>query len=252
MPATSASSTLGASWWRSWTPTITITPPDLSVPCDALAQHEEAVVTYSAIAVVLGTQKEPFEVTHQSGPTNRRTALSGGNRPFIASLVARRQVVEAVGGFDPQFDRAQDQDLIFKLLEKGPCLYISTVTAAAAITTRTCPSTSSAVPGPVTAVLAAHRARALAAGDTETVADIALGLSRARRTTPAWPSPTRWRRRNQATSEKRPIWSFGPCGAPRRKPSAPWQPSLAQAAERGRPSGRRPRGTSAPLDVDEG
>ena len=105
-------------------------PSHLSCAVGALAQHEEAVATYSAIAVVVGTSKEPFEVDYQTGPTNRHTALSGGNRPFIPSLVARRQVVEAVGGFDPQFDRAQDQDLIFKVLEQGPCLYIRTVTAA--------------------------------------------------------------------------------------------------------------------------
>jgi GT2 family glycosyltransferase len=156
-------------------------PPHLSCAVRAFAQHEEAVATYSAIAVVLGTNKEPFEVDSQSGPTNRHTALSGGNRPFIPSLVARRQVVEAVGGFDPQFDRAQDQDLIFKLLEKGPCHYISTVTAAYRHHDQNVSLDIIRSARYRDRVLAAHREQALASGDTETVADIALGLSRARR-----------------------------------------------------------------------
>ncbi len=156
-------------------------PSHLSCAVGALAQHEEAVATYSAIAVVVGTSKEPFEVDYQTGPTNRHTALSGGNRPFIPSLVARRQVVEAVGGFDPQFDRAQDQDLIFKVLEQGPCLYIRTVTAAYRHHDQNVSLDIMRSSRARDRVLAAHRARALAAGDTETVATIAVGLRRAHR-----------------------------------------------------------------------
>jgi GT2 family glycosyltransferase len=156
-------------------------PPHLSCAVRTLAQHEEAVATYSAIAVVLGTQRVPFEVDHESGPTDRRTALSGGNRPFIPSLVARRQVVEAVGGFDPQFDGAEDKDLIFKLLEKGPCLYVNAVTVAYRHHDQNVSLDVIRSSRARDRVLAAHRARALAAGDTKVVADIALGLSRARR-----------------------------------------------------------------------
>ncbi|MGA3221817.1 MAG: glycosyltransferase, partial [Acidimicrobiales bacterium] len=156
-------------------------PPHLSCAVRTLAQHPEAVATYSAIAVVLGTTKEPFEVDHESGPTNRHTALSGGNRPFIPSLVARRQAVEAVGGFDPEFDGAEDKDLIFKLLEKGPCLYLSTVTVAYRHHDQNVSADIVRIARARDRVLAAHRARALAAGDTEAVADIALGLRRARR-----------------------------------------------------------------------
>ena len=195
-------------------------PSHLSCAVGALAQHEEAVATYSAIAVVVGTSKEPFEFDYQTGPTNRHTALSGGNRPFIPSLVARRQVVEAVGGFDPQFDRAQDQDLIFKVLEQGPCLYIRTVTAAYRHHDQNVSLDIMRSSRARDRVLAAHRRRALAAADTETVATIAVGLRRALATTPAWPSPKHWRRRGQATSKKRPTCSFGPYGAPRPRPSA--------------------------------
>jgi glycosyltransferase involved in cell wall biosynthesis len=93
-------------------------PSHLASAVSTLARYKEAVATYSALALVLGTNKEPFFVDRQSGPSNRRTALSGGNRPFTTSMVARRQVVEAVGGFDPGFGGAEDKDLVYKLLDR--------------------------------------------------------------------------------------------------------------------------------------
>jgi hypothetical protein len=84
--------------------------------------------------------------------------------------------VEAAGGFDPRFDGAEDKDFIYRLLEKGPCLRLDDVTVAY----RTHGSNVSADPVrsfKVDArVLAAHRARALAAGDNQAAADIAVGL----------------------------------------------------------------------------
>jgi glycosyltransferase involved in cell wall biosynthesis len=151
-------------------------PHHLSRAVAALAGHEEAIGVYSIIAQVWDNEKEPFEVNRQSGPVDRRTALSGGNRPFITTLVARRQAVEAAGGFDPRFDGAEDKDFIYRLLEKGPCLRLDDVTVAY----RTHGSNVSADPVrsfKVDArVLAAHRARALAAGDNQAAADIAVGL----------------------------------------------------------------------------
>jgi glycosyltransferase involved in cell wall biosynthesis len=158
-------------------------PHHLSLAVAALAGHDEAIGVYSVIAQVRGNDKEPFEVNRQSGPVNRRTALSGGNRPFINALVARRHAVEAAGGFDPQFDGAEDKDLIYRLLEKGPCLRLDDVTVAYrahANNVSADPVRSFKVDA---RVLAAHRARALRAGDTEAAADIAVGLRLLRRYT---------------------------------------------------------------------
>lgn len=224
-------------------------PPHLSCAVRAFAQHEEAVATYSAIAVVLGTNRDPFEVDSQSGPTNRHTALSGGNRPFIPSLVARRQVVEAVGGFDPQFDRAQDLDLIFKLLEKGPCHYIATVTAAYRHHDQNVSLDIMRSSRYRDLVLASHRARALASGDTETVASIALGLRQARRyyagegVSKAL-SATRSGDFKQAADLV--LWSLrrSPSQAVRTAGSRAWH----KLRSRRRPRVSRPGGTSASLD----
>jgi len=189
-------------------------PHHLSRAVAALAGHEEAIGVYSIIAQVWDNEKEPFEVNRQSGPVDRRTALSGGNRPFITTLVARRQAVEAAGGFDPRFDGAEDKDFIYRLLEKGPCLRLDDVTVAY----RTHGSNVSADPVrsfKVDArVLAAHRARALAAGDNQAAADIAVGLRALRQYTAGVCVSGRWRRRSPMSSHGRHILPFGHCGVP--------------------------------------
>jgi hypothetical protein len=131
--------------------------------------------------LVLGTKREPFFVDRQWGPSNRHTALAGGNRPFTNSMVARRQAVEAVGGFDPRFGGAEDKDLVFKLLESGPCLYVDAVTVAYRLHGANRSAEVVRVSKAEAKVLAAHRERALAAGDTEAAAAIVTGGRRARR-----------------------------------------------------------------------
>jgi GT2 family glycosyltransferase len=156
-------------------------PKHLSCAVGALARHEEAVATYSSMDVVRGADKELLEVSRRSGPTNRYTALSEGNRPLINSLVARRRAVEAVGGFDPEFGGAEDKDMIYKLLEQGPCLYLDEVTAAYRVHEGNSSADNIRVSIATTRVLAAHRRRAQAAGNTEAVAAITLGRRRMRR-----------------------------------------------------------------------
>jgi len=156
-------------------------PSHLASAVSTLAGNQEAVGTYTALALVLGTKREPFFVDRQWGPSNRHTALAGGNRPFTNSMVARRQAVEAVGGFDPRFGGAEDKDLVFKLLESGPCLYVDAVTVAYRLHGANRSAEVVRVSKAEAKVLAAHRERALAAGDTEAAAAIVTGRRRARR-----------------------------------------------------------------------
>jgi hypothetical protein len=98
-------------------------------------------------------------------------------------MVARRQVVQAVGGFDPSFGGAEDKDLIFKLLEKGPCLYVDAVTVAYRLHGGNRSAEIVRVSKAEARVLATHRARALAIGDDEAAAALVTGRRRARRYT---------------------------------------------------------------------
>jgi GT2 family glycosyltransferase len=156
-------------------------PQHLSCAVNALAGHEEAVLAFSAMALVRGTDPEPVQAIRNSGPTNRRTTLSEGNRPFVNSMVARRRAVDTAGGFDPEFDGAEDKDLIYKLLEQGPCLYVDAVTMAYRVHGQNISADNIHLARAGARVYAAHRHRAQAAGDTEAVADIDRGRRRARR-----------------------------------------------------------------------
>ncbi len=140
-------------------------PGHLSGAVAALAGRPDAVGAYSVLAQVLGTEAEPFEVNRQSGPVDLLTALSGGNRPFINSLVARRRAVEEAGGFDPAFDGAEDKDLIYKLLAQGPCLYVDAPTVAYRVHSQNLSADIVQLCRADARVFAAHRARAVVAGD---------------------------------------------------------------------------------------
>jgi len=123
-------------------------PHTCLVPCAPSPNTRRWWPPTGAIAVSWAPTRSRSRSTLSRGrPTATRPV--GRNRP---SSRARRPAPGGggVGGFDPQFDRAQDQDLIFKLLGEGRAITSAPSPRRTAITTRTCPSTSSAAPGTVT------------------------------------------------------------------------------------------------------
>ncbi len=90
-----------------------IAPPDkLSVQAGYLLEHPE-------VGCVLGRQDWIFEEGIEP-PALERDAIYGdlGGIP-MASLMIRRHLLDAIGGFDPTYRYAEDRDLFVRLREHG-------------------------------------------------------------------------------------------------------------------------------------
>jgi glycosyltransferase involved in cell wall biosynthesis len=156
-------------------------PGHLSSTVDALAAHADAVGAFTAFDVVTGADKEHRRVMRAVGPTTRRSVYSGGNRPWINTLVARRDAVAGVGGFDPAFDGADDLDLVHKLAERGRFVYVDEVTAAYRLHDHNWSRDTRGLASAGDRVLAAHLNRVRTAGDADAAAGLAVSRRGARR-----------------------------------------------------------------------
>lgn len=103
-------------------------PRHFEIAVQTLGQHPEAVASFASVEVVTGGPAEPGPVNH-ARPVTRQSVLSGGARPSMVSLVARRAAVSQVGGFDLGIDGADDAGLIYKLAQLAPLVEIEEVTA---------------------------------------------------------------------------------------------------------------------------
>ena len=155
-------------------------PERLSTTIQALAHHKEAVGAYTAFDVVRGADKEHLRTRRQQGPTTRHTVLSGGNRPNC-SVVVRREALAAVGGFDPAFEGAEDVDLVRRLVELGPYVYVDKVTWAHRRHDHNYSDNTRFVASAHARSLAAHMERARAVGDADAVADLESAQRQVRR-----------------------------------------------------------------------
>jgi len=156
-------------------------PGHLSSTVDALAAHADAVAAFTACDVITGADKKNRRVIRVVGPTTRRTIYSGGNRPYINTLVARREAVAGVGGFDPAFDGADDLDLVHKLAERGRFVYVDEVTVTYRLHDHNWSRDTRSLASAGDRVLAAHLNRLRTAGDAEAAAGLAASRRRARR-----------------------------------------------------------------------
>jgi hypothetical protein len=147
-------------------------PGHLSSTVDALAAHADAVAAFTACDVITGADKKSRRVIRVVGPTTRRTIYSGGNRPYINTLVARREAVAGVGGFDPAFDGADDLDLVHKLAERGRFVYVDEVTVTYRPHDHNWSRDTRGLAAAGDRVLAAHLNRLRTAGDAEGAAGL--------------------------------------------------------------------------------
>jgi glycosyltransferase involved in cell wall biosynthesis len=156
-------------------------PRHLSTTIDALAAGVDAVAVYTAYDLVTGADKQYVQTMRAVGPTTRHTIYSGGNRPWINTLVARYDAVAGVGGLDPAFEGADDIDLVHKLAERGPFVYIDEATSAYRVHDTNASHDTRRVASAGDRAINAHLRRLSTAGDTEAAADLAVGLGTARR-----------------------------------------------------------------------
>ncbi len=156
-------------------------PAHLSRTVAALAADAGAVGAFTAFDVVTGPEKKNPRVMRAVGPTTRRSIYSGGNRPWINTLVARREAVAEVGGLDPVFDGADDLDLVHKLAERGGFVYIDEVTAAYRLHDHNWSRNTRRLASAGDRVLAAHLDRVRTAGDADAAAALAASRRGARR-----------------------------------------------------------------------
>ncbi len=105
-------------------------PRHLSTTVEALRAEPGVVAVYTAYDLVTGSDKTFAGTVRAKGPATRHSVYSGGDRPWINTLVARRDAVAAVGGLDPTVEGADDLDLVYKLAERGSFAYLDEVTSA--------------------------------------------------------------------------------------------------------------------------
>ena len=103
-------------------------PGHLAATVDALARDESAVASFTAMEVVRGPSRDHVRISGVDSRVDRHSVLSGGRRPSLNTMVIRREAMEAVGGFDPRFEGADDLDLVYKLVEEGSYAYVDAVT----------------------------------------------------------------------------------------------------------------------------
>jgi hypothetical protein len=91
--------------------------------------------------------------------------MSGGPRPSITTLVARRQAILDVGALDPGVAGADDLDLILKLARLGSYAYSDVVTAAYRVHDSNLTRNTRMMADAADRMLLAHVERARDAGD---------------------------------------------------------------------------------------
>lgn len=102
-------------------------PEHLSRAVAALDADASAVAAFSAMEIVNAT--DHYRRVVDGRGVDRHTVLSGGARPSLNAFLIRRRVFDEVGGFDPRYDGAEDLDLVYKLVEKGPFVRVDEVAA---------------------------------------------------------------------------------------------------------------------------
>ncbi len=147
-------------------------PNHLSVNVAALEEDAEAVAAHSAYDVVEGVDKAWRRTERLGASATRHTVMSGGLRPVITTLLARRRAVLDVGSFDPSFASADDLDLILKLVRVGSYAYRDVVTAAYRVHDSNLTRNTRLLATTGDRMLVGHIARSRAAGDDRDLADL--------------------------------------------------------------------------------
>lgn len=102
------------------------TPEHLEVLVAALGEASPtAVVAYGIVRYDSGRVFPGAEVTIRDG--DLRKVLTRYNFVDLPSAVARAEVIDSVGGFDPELPRLQDWDLFLRLADRGPFVHVDRV-----------------------------------------------------------------------------------------------------------------------------
>lgn len=141
-------------------------PRHLEAAVERLSKAPDAVASYSSFETVNSRGEHLDTVT--VSPCDRRSVLSGGSRPWVGAMVARRWAASAVGGFDSQFDGAEDIGFIYKLTNLGPFVDISEVTMQHRRHEANVSNNTRAMAAALDAVLAHERTKALESHDAQT------------------------------------------------------------------------------------
>jgi glycosyltransferase involved in cell wall biosynthesis len=156
-------------------------PGHLAATVNALSRDESAVASFTVMEVVRGPSRDHVRISGVDSRVDRHSVLSGGRRPSLNTMVIRREPMEAVGGFDPRFEGADDLDLVYKLVEEGSYAYVDAVTVVYRLHDENWSRDTHAMGVAGDQVVRAHLERARQAGDTDTAADLRRARRKARR-----------------------------------------------------------------------
>lgn len=157
-------------------------PDRLGAQVEAWQAAPQYVGVYSA-GWYMDAEGAPFGVGWPARQARSRLFLSGEvPTPRIVSLLVRRDVCEAIGGFDETFSLAEDNEFILRLAEHGELLAVDRPLVG--YRRHTFNMSGNALDGRLAneRVLLLHRAAARARGDQETACLLDAHLRRLRRT----------------------------------------------------------------------
>jgi glycosyltransferase involved in cell wall biosynthesis len=153
----------------------------LAATVEALLRNTSAVAAFTAMEVVRGPNREHVRTARIEGTVDRHSVLSGGARPSLNTMVIRRPALDAVGGFDPRLEGADDLDLVYKLVEEGPYAYVDAVTVVYRLHDENWSRDTRGMGITGDQVVRDHLERARRAGDGDTEADLQVARRKARR-----------------------------------------------------------------------
>ena len=104
-------------------------PEHIATLTRALESEPDAVGSFSRGLFVDHKSEEIPNAPVFSGPFATEDIIGGGNRPSINTMLARRDVVRRLGGFEYLVEPSDDLDMIFKMALEGPFVCTGSVTA---------------------------------------------------------------------------------------------------------------------------
>ncbi|MCO7274146.1 glycosyltransferase family 2 protein [Cellulosimicrobium cellulans] len=142
-------------------------PDRLRRHAEVMAARPDAVVSYCGMRTI-DVDGAELVAADQRAAVDRRAVIRGPG-VMLPNLVIRREVFDAVGGFDPGYRQGEDLDLVLKAAALGPFAFVDDVLVDyrhhATNTTRSHRDLATSL----RTILRRHRADALAAGRRDLV-----------------------------------------------------------------------------------
>ncbi|MFE6236475.1 glycosyltransferase family 2 protein [Cellulosimicrobium sp. NPDC057862] len=142
-------------------------PDRLRRHAEVMAERLDVVVSYCGMRTIDADGTELVAADQRAADDQR--AVIRGPGVMLPNLVIRRDVFDAVGGFDPEYQQGEDLDLVLKASAHGPFAFVDDVLVDyrhhASNTTRSYRALAAAI----RVILRRHRAAAGAAGRRDLV-----------------------------------------------------------------------------------